>query len=278
MIRESKSQQNLSLLRNSSPVRPTKFCARLDTVPTIFRDRDGNYKLRGDYFEKQTRIVLKNCEVIDPENIEEYIALGGYQALADLLERKATGKEIVDEMTRSGLRGRGGAGFPTGRKWAEALKHDADHKYVICNADEGDPGAYMDRSVLENDPHSVLEGMAIAGLGIGADHGYVYVRAEYPNAVKRLNIAIAAAEELGLLGNNILGSGFSFNIELRLGAGAFVCGEGTALMESIEGRRGMPRNKVYRTAERGLFDKPTIINNGNGSSKPPETRPNERHF
>ena len=170
---------------------------------------------------------MKNCEVIDPENIEEYIALGGYQALAGLLERKATGREIVDEMTRSGLRGRGGAGFPTGRKWAEALKHDADHKYVICNADEGDPGAYMDRSVLENDPHSVLEGMAIAGLGIGADHSYVYVRAEYPNAVKRLNIAIAAAKELGLLGENILGSGFSFNIELRLGAGAFVCGEGT---------------------------------------------------
>lgn len=252
---------NYDALRSLKAEAYPKLCARLDTVPTVFRDGDGNYKLRGDYFEKQTRIVLKNCEVIDPENIEEYIALGGYQALADLLERKATGKEIVDEMTRSGLRGRGGAGFPTGRKWAEALKHDADHKYVICNADEGDPGAYMDRSVLENDPHSVLEGMAIAGLGIGADHGYVYVRAEYPNAVKRLNIAIAAAEELGLLGENILGSGFSFNIELRLGAGAFVCGEGTALMESIEGRRGMPRNKIYRTAERGLFDKPTIINN-----------------
>ena len=142
---------NYDALRSLKAEAYPKLCARLDTVPTVFRDGDGNYKLRGDYFEKQTRIVLKNCEVIDPENIEEYIALGGYQALADLLERKATGKEIVDEMTRSGLRGRGGAGFPTGRKWAEALKHDADHKYVICNADEGDPGAYMDRSVLENE-------------------------------------------------------------------------------------------------------------------------------
>lgn len=235
--------------------------ARLASVPTVFRDTDGVYKLRGDYFEKQTRIVLRNCEIINPESIEEYIALDGYKALADLLERGETRQAIVEEMTKSGLRGRGGAGFPTGRKWAEALKHDADHKYVICNADEGDPGAYMDRSVLENDPHSVLEGMAIAGLGIGADHGYIYVRAEYPNAVKRLNIAIKAAREAGLLGEKILGSDFSFDIELRLGAGAFVCGEGTALMESIEGRRGMPRNKVYRTAERGLFEKPTIINN-----------------
>ena len=194
-------------------------------------------------------------------NQQEYIALDGYKALADLLEKNVPRREIVDEMIRSGLRGRGGAGFPTGRKWAEALKHDADHKYVICNADEGDPGAYMDRSVLENDPHSVLEGMTIAGLGIGADQGYIYVRAEYPNAVKRLNIAIAAAHKAGLLGERILGTDFSFDIELRLGAGAFVCGEGTALMESIEGRRGMPRNKVYRTAERGLFEKPTIINN-----------------
>lgn len=252
---------NFESLRALKKEAKKRLDARLADAPDVYLDETGTYKLRGPYFEKQTRIVLKNCEIIDPENIEEYIALDGYKALADLLEKNVPRREIVDEMIRSGLRGRGGAGFPTGRKWAEALKHDADHKYVICNADEGDPGAYMDRSVLENDPHSVLEGMTIAGLGIGADQGYIYVRAEYPNAVKRLNIAIAAAHKAGLLGERILGTDFSFDIELRLGAGAFVCGEGTALMESIEGRRGMPRNKVYRTAERGLFEKPTIINN-----------------
>lgn len=164
-------------------------------------------------------------------------------------------------MKKSGLRGRGGAGFPTGRKWESAYKVENNQKYVICNADEGDPGAFMDRAILEGDPHSVLEGMAICGRAIGANQGFIYVRAEYPIAVKRLRIAIQQAKEMNLLGNNIFGSDFSFDIELRLGSGAFVCGEGTALMESIEGRRGMPRTKIFRTAERGLWDKPTIINN-----------------
>lgn len=219
------------------------------------------YRLTGSFFEKQYRIALRNSDIIDPLKIEDYIALDGYKALADLLEKQVPPADVVTEMTESLLRGRGGAGFPTGRKWAEALKHDADHKYVICNADEGDPGAYMDRNILETDPHCVLEGMAIAGYAIGADFGYIYVRAEYPVAVKRLKIAIAQAEERGLLGDNIMGTDFSFHIELRLGAGAFVCGEGTAMMESIEGRRGLPRVKKYRTAHKGLFGYPTIINN-----------------
>lgn len=222
---------------------------------------EGNHiRLRGDFYEKQIRIALKNCGITDPQNIEEYIAMDGYFALGKIL-RDLSPKEVIDIMKESGLRGRGGAGFPTGRKWETAFQYDSDKKYVICNADEGDPGAFMDRSILEKDPHSVLEAMAIAGYAIGSDQGFIYVRAEYPVAVKRLERAIKQAKELGVLGKNILGTGFSFDIELRLGAGAFVCGEGTALIESIEGKRGMPRTKIHRTAHKGLWQKPTIINN-----------------
>ncbi len=235
--------------------------SKLAQRPDVGMAEDGTFKLTDPYFAKQTRIALRNCEIIDPLKIEEAIATGAYIALADLLEKNVPGEQIVDDITRSGLRGRGGAGFSTGRKWAEALKHDDDQKYIICNADEGDPGAFMDRSILEYDPHCILEGMAIAGLAIGADKGYIYVRAEYPEAVKNLNVAIKQAEELNLLGDNILGTDFSFSIELRLGAGAFVCGEATALIESIEGKRGMPRYKKFRTAHKGLFQKPTVLNN-----------------
>jgi len=222
--------------------------------------KDGVLALNGDYYKKQTRIALKNCGIVDPNSIEDYIAVDGYSALGKILKEKSRA-EIIDDMKASNLRGRGGAGFPAGRKWEEAFKYDADQKFMICNADEGDPGAFMDRSILENDPHSVLEGMAIGGYAVGASKGFIYVRAEYPIAVKRLKAAIEQAKELGVLGNNIFGSDFSFDIELRLGAGAFVCGEGTALMESIEGRRGMPRTKIHRTAHKGLWQKPTIINN-----------------
>ena len=222
---------------------------------------DGDYiTLKGDYYAKQTRIALKNCGIIDPKNIKDYIAMDGYLALSQALT-SMTPKEVIDLVKESGLRGRGGAGFPAGRKWETAYQYDSDKKYIICNADEGDPGAFMDRSILEKDPHSVLEGMALAGYAIGSDQGFIYVRAEYPVAVQRLEHAIEEAREYGLLGENIFGTGFSFDIELRLGAGAFVCGEGTALMESIEGKRGMPRTKIYRTAHRGLWQKPTIINN-----------------
>ncbi|EHI55431.1 hypothetical protein HMPREF9333_01567 [Johnsonella ignava ATCC 51276] len=224
-------------------------------------NENGTFYLKGDYYEKQLRIALRNCGIIDPGNIEDSIATDGYKALADLLENNVSGQQIVDDMTRANLRGRGGAGFNAGRKWAEALSHEAPHKYIVCNADEGDPGAFMDRSILELDPHSVLEGMAIAGYAIGADKGFIYVRAEYPLAVRNLKIAINQAMEKGLLGDNILGSNFSFSIELRLGAGAFVCGEATALIESIEGHRGMPRNKIFRTAHKGLFQMPTVLNN-----------------
>lgn len=222
--------------------------------------RDGNIVLKGDYYKKQIRIALRNCEIIRPEHIEEYIALDGYFALGKMITEMTPG-EVIDIMKDSNLRGRGGAGFPTGRKWETAYKYKSDKKYVICNADEGDPGAFMDRSILEGDPHSVLEGMAIAGYAIGADQGFIYVRAEYPLAVERLKVAIEQAKELGVLGDNIFGTDFNFNIELRLGAGAFVCGEGTALMESIEGKRGMPRTKIFRTAHKGLWQQPTIINN-----------------
>lgn len=221
---------------------------------------NGKISLKGEFFEKQTRIALKNYGIIDPENIYEYIALDGYLALAKAIEDNDR-KNIINTLKDSNLRGRGGAGFPTGRKLETAMIQEDGKKYIICNADEGDPGAYMDRSILEGDPHSVLEGMALAAFSIGSDEGYIYVRAEYPKAVERLKIAIKQAEELGLLGDNILGSDFSFHINIRLGAGAFICGEGTALMESIEGKRGLPRNKVYRTSERGLWQKPTIINN-----------------
>lgn len=228
--------------------------------------KDGSFNIEGDkitkkgeFFEKQRRIVLKNCGIIDAASLDEYIALGGYFSLEKALNSKR--EDIVNEIKASGLRGRGGAGFPTGKKWEAAFTQPEGIKYVICNADEGDPGAYMDRSVLEKDPHSVLEGMAICAYAIGAQRGFIYVRAEYPKAVESLKIAIKKANENNLLGDNILGTDFSFQIELRLGAGAFVCGEGTALMESIEGKRGMPRNKEYRTTERGLWDKPTVINN-----------------
>lgn len=213
-----------------------------------------------DFYKKQEKIALRNCGIIDYNNIDEYIALDGYEALAKVLT-EMNQEEVIEVMKQSNLRGRGGAGFPAGRKWETAYKYDADKKYVICNADEGDPGAFMDRSILEGDPHSVLEGMAICGYAIGSDQGYIYIRAEYPVAVERLKTAIKQAKDKGLLGKNILGTGFNFDIELRLGAGAFVCGEGTALMESIEGRRGMPRPKVERTAHKGLWGKPTVINN-----------------
>lgn len=222
--------------------------------------RNGDIVLKGDYYKKQVRIALRNCEIINPDDIEEYIALEGYSMLGKIVSDMPR-EDVIETMKDSLLRGRGGAGFPAGIKWETAFKYEADQKYVICNADEGDPGAFMDRSILENDPHSVLEGMAIAGYAIGSDQGFIYVRAEYPLAVKRLKVAIAQAKEYGFLGKNIFGTDFNFDIELRLGAGAFVCGEGTALMESIEGKRGMPRVKIYRTAHRGLWQKPTIINN-----------------
>lgn len=213
-----------------------------------------------DFYKKQTRIVLKNCGLINPESIEEYIALDGYKALGKVLSSMSP-QEVVEEVMASGLRGRGGAGFSTGLKWKFALENDADQKYFICNADEGDPGAFMDRSVLEGDPHSVIEAMIIGGYAIGATMGYVYVRAEYPLAIERLQLAIDQAKEFGLLGKNILGSDFNFEIEIRLGAGAFVCGEETALIASIEGQRGIPRNKPPFPAKAGLWGKPTNINN-----------------
>ena len=213
-----------------------------------------------DFYRPQMRLALRNCGVIDPENIDEYIAFDGYKALAKALT-EMTREQVIQEVLDSGLRGRGGAGFPTGKKWQFAAASKADQKYMICNADEGDPGAFMDRSVLEGDPHSVLEAMAIGGYAIGASEGYIYVRAEYPIAVKRLEIAINQARDYGLLGKNIFGSGFDFDIFIRLGAGAFVCGEETALMHSIEGGRGEPKPKPPFPAVRGLFDKPTNINN-----------------
>ena len=214
------------------------------------------------FYKKQHRVALRNCGVINPENIDEYIGEGGYQALAKVLT-EMTPDDVIQTILDSGLRGRGGGGFPTGMKWklARNIVKDADQKYVCCNADEGDPGAFMDRSVLEGDPHVVLEAMAIAGYAIGATQGYIYVRAEYPIAVERLEIAIKQAREYGLLGNNIFGTDFSFDIGLRLGAGAFVCGEETALMTSIEGNRGEPRPRPPFPAEKGLFQKPTILNN-----------------
>ncbi|MDO5021753.1 MAG: NADH-quinone oxidoreductase subunit NuoF [Eubacteriales bacterium] len=212
------------------------------------------------FYKHQTRIALRNCGVIDPENIDEYIAFDGYKALATCLTEK-TPQDVLDLITEANLRGRGGGGFPAGKKWQFAANSKSDKKYVICNADEGDPGAFMDRSILEGDPHSVLEAMAICGYSIGSDEGYIYVRAEYPIAVERLETAIRQAREYGLLGKNILGTDFSFDIHLRLGAGAFVCGEETALMASIEGKRGEPRPKPPFPAVAGLFGKPTNINN-----------------
>ncbi len=213
-----------------------------------------------DFYKKQVRITLRNCGVINPENIDEYIAYDGYKALAKVLT-EMTPEQVIAEIKKSGLRGRGGAGFPTGLKWEFAAKSTGDQKFVCCNADEGDPGAFMDRSVLEGDPHSILEAMTIAGYAIGSDQGYIYIRAEYPIAVKRLEIALNQAREYGLLGKNIFGTDFSFDIELRLGAGAFVCGEETALITSIEGKRGEPKPKPPFPAVKGLWQKPTLINN-----------------
>jgi len=213
-----------------------------------------------EFYQKQFRIVLRNCGVINPENIEEYIARDGYKALEKALF-ELTPEQIIAEMKASGLRGRGGAGFPTGLKWETAAKVVSEVKYVVCNADEGDPGAYMDRSTIEGDPHSVLEAMIIAGKAIGSHQGFIYIRAEYPLAIERLKVAIAQAKDLGLMGKDILGSGFDFDVEIRLGAGAFVCGEETALLQSIEGNRGMPIPKPPFPAIKGLWGKPTIINN-----------------
>ena len=227
------------------------------------------YKMNGEiyktqeeipFYKKQTRTVLEHCGHIDATSIQEYIAIGGYKAFEKALF-DMDGQEIVDEIQKSNLRGRGGGGFPAGRKWAQVRAQEATPKYIVCNGDEGDPGAFMDRSVMEGDPHRLLEGMMIAGVACGASQGYIYVRAEYPMAVSRLDGAIQQARELGLLGTNILGSGFDFDIHISRGAGAFVCGEGSALTASIEGRRGMPRVKPPRTVERGLFDKPTVLNN-----------------
>ena len=213
-----------------------------------------------NFYKKQKRIALKNCGVINPENLDEYIAFDGYKALEKVLKEMSQ-DDVIKEISASGLRGRGGAGFPTGKKWELTKVVEGKQKYVVCNADEGDPGAFMDRSILEGDPHCVLEAMAIAGYSIGANKGFIYVRAEYPIAVKRLKVAIEQAREYGLLGKNIFETEFDFDIEIRLGAGAFVCGEETALLESIEGKRGQPRLKPPFPAQRGLWGKPTLINN-----------------
>lgn len=212
------------------------------------------------FYKKQERIALKNCGIIDPENIDEYIAFDGYKALEKVLFEMSP-DSVINEITESGLRGRGGAGFPTGKKWYFTKIAEGDQKYVVCNADEGDPGAFMDRSILEGDPHSIIEAMMIAGYAVGADKGYIYVRAEYPIAVHRFQTAINQAKEYGILGKNIFGTEFSFDLEIRLGAGAFVCGEETALLESIEGRSGRPRLKPPFPANCGLWQKPTLINN-----------------
>jgi bidirectional [NiFe] hydrogenase diaphorase subunit len=212
------------------------------------------------FFQRQHKIVLENSGVVDPERIEDYIGSSGYAGLIHALTEKTSG-QVIEEVVKSGLRGRGGAGYPTGLKWSTVAKAAGKQKFVICNADEGDPGAFMDRSVLESDPHRVLEGMLIAAYAVGASEGYIYVRAEYPLAIKRLKTAIRQAERLGILGNNICGTRFSFRIDLRLGAGAFVCGEETALISSVEGKRGTPRPRPPYPAQEGLFGEPTLINN-----------------
>ncbi|MDX9753065.1 MAG: NADH-quinone oxidoreductase subunit NuoF [bacterium] len=219
-----------------------------------------NYSMQTPFFTSQRKIVLENCGLIDPENIHDYILADGYGALLHVLTQSSP-PEVIDEVVRSGLRGRGGAGYPTGLKWSTVAKAHEEKKYVVCNADEGDPGAFMDRSILESDPHRVLEGMTIAAYAAGASHGFVYVRAEYPLAIKRLQIAIKQAERNGFLGNKICGTPFNFDIEVRLGAGAFVCGEETALIASIEGKRGMPRPRPPYPAQEGVWGYPTLINN-----------------
>ena len=237
-----------------------RIVTRLLYDETVVNDTEIKSLNETNFYKKQKRIALRNCGVIDPENIEEYIAYDGYQALAKALT-EMTPEEVIKVVKDSGLRGRGGGGFPTGLKWEFTSKNTADQKYVVCNADEGDPGAFMDRSVLEGDPHCIIEAMAICGYATGATEGYVYVRAEYPIAVQRLQIAIDQAREHGLLGKNIFGSGFDFDLFIRLGAGAFVCGEETALMTSIEGNRGEPRPRPPYPAVKGLFGKPTTENN-----------------
>lgn len=212
------------------------------------------------FYKKQSRVALRNCGHINPENINEYLGCQGYVALGKCIN-ELTPEQVIEEMKASGLRGRGGAGFPTGVKWESTAQTPPGQKYVVCNADEGDPGAFMDRSILEGDPHSVLEAMAICGYAVGANTGHIYIRAEYPLAIERLKVAISQAQEVGLLGDNILGTDFNFNIDLKYGAGAFVCGEGTALINSIEGNRGEPRMKTYSSSKRGLWDKPTCLNN-----------------
>lgn len=212
------------------------------------------------FFKKQTRVVLENCWIINPESLEDYLSVGGYEALYDVLNNWEP-NQVIEEMTKSGLRGRGGGGYPAGLKWSTVAKASGTEKYVVCNADEGDPGAFMDRSILESDPHRVLEGMAIAAYAIGANHGYVYVRAEYPLAIERLQLAVKQARKQDLLGRNIMGSTFNLEIEIRYGAGAFVCGEETALLASIEGSRGTPRPRPPYPAEKGVWGKPTLINN-----------------
>lgn len=229
----------------------------------LCKDVDGTLVDRLDelnFYKKQERIALKNCGIIDPENIDEYIAFDGYKALEKVLTSMSP-DDVIKEITDSGLRGRGGAGFPTGKKWMFTKMAQGNQKYVVCNADEGDPGAFMDRSILEGDPHCIIEAMMIAGFAVGANKGYIYVRAEYPIAVQRFQKAIDQAKEYGILGENIFGTDFSFDLEIRLGAGAFVCGEETALLESIEGRRGQPRLKPPFPANAGLWQKPTLINN-----------------
>lgn len=229
----------------------------------VYKDKEGNiYEKQEEipFYRQQTRVALEHCGQINAESIAEYIAEGGYSAVAKALY-DMTSEDIVNEITESCLRGRGGGGFPTGKKWAQVLRQEEETKYVVCNGDEGDPGAFMDRSMMEGDPHRVIEGMIIAGIATKATHGYIYVRAEYPLAVSRLETAIKQAEAYGFLGKNILNSGFDFDLRISQGAGAFVCGEGSALTASIEGNRGMPRVKPPRTVEKGLFEKPTVLNN-----------------
>ena len=240
-----------------------KTILRGERIERLSFQKDGTAYPKQDeipFYQKQTRLVLEHCGQIDATSIREYLGFGGYAAFETALFDRSP-DDIIDEITKSNLRGRGGGGFPAGRKWSQVRRQSEPVKYIVCNGDEGDPGAFMDRSVMEGDPHRMLEGMMIAGLACGAGEGYIYVRAEYPLAVKRLRRAIAQAEELGLLGNNILGTGYSFTLHIARGAGAFVCGEGSALTASIEGKRGMPRVKPPRTVEHGLFDKPTVLNN-----------------
>lgn len=228
----------------------------------LYKDENKIYEEKEEipFYKKQSRLVLRNCGAIDSESIDDYIALGGYKALEKVLFDMSK-TQIIDEITKSGLRGRGGGGFPTGRKWEQVYKQNEKIKFIVCNGDEGDPGAFMDRSIMEGDPHRMIEGMIIGAIAVDAHEGYIYVRAEYPLAVERLKNAIKQAKNMGLLGNNILGSGFNFDLKINQGAGAFVCGEGSALTISIEGERGMPRTKPPRTVEQGLFGKPTVLNN-----------------